>query len=122
MIAVLGRKDLGTGILRNLTHGGEGVSGRVVSEKTKAKFTKNSKARKAAKLKTQKTVELTRISDGIVFVYECMSDAARALNLNFGNLGQVCLGKRKSTKGFTARYLEDNVGVKIKEQMAPNEA
>ena len=38
MIAVFGRKDLGTGILHNRTNGGEGASGTVVSEETRRKI------------------------------------------------------------------------------------
>jgi hypothetical protein len=38
MIAVFGRKDLGTGILRNMTNGGDGTSGRIMAEETKRKI------------------------------------------------------------------------------------
>jgi hypothetical protein len=46
MIAVLGRKDLGTGILRNMTDGGEGCAGRVLSDETKRKLSGAHKGRK----------------------------------------------------------------------------
>lgn len=45
MISLFGRKDLGTGILRNLTDGGEGASGAVISEETKRKLREARKSR-----------------------------------------------------------------------------
>jgi len=43
MIAVFGRKDLGTGILHNKTNGGEGSSGVVRSEETRRKMSETKK-------------------------------------------------------------------------------
>jgi len=46
LIAVFGRKDLGTGILRNLTDGGEGASGRVLTETHKKRISNTNKGKK----------------------------------------------------------------------------
>jgi len=59
MIALLGRKDLGTGILRNRTDGGEGASGAVVSEETRNKM---SEAKKKMSDKTKR--KLSEASKG----------------------------------------------------------
>ena len=46
MISVLGRKDLGTGILRNKTNGGEGTLGIVVTPEFRQKMSELTKGRK----------------------------------------------------------------------------
>ena len=56
MIAVFGRKDLGTGILHNKTNGGEGVSGRICSEKTRIKISFSNKG----KIPSEETRKLWR--------------------------------------------------------------
>ena len=45
LIAEYGRRDLGTGCLVNLTDGGEGVSGKVVSDECRAKISEANKRR-----------------------------------------------------------------------------
>ena len=45
MIAVFGRKDLGTGILHNRTNGGGGSSGTIMSEETRRKMSESQKGK-----------------------------------------------------------------------------
>ena len=57
MIDVFGRKDLGTGILYNMTNGGEGRSGLIHSEETKRKISEKNRGKKRTEEQKQKLRE-----------------------------------------------------------------
>jgi hypothetical protein len=60
MIAVFGRKDLGTGILHNKTNGGEGISGYTHTEETKRKISEIGKGRECKQETRKKLSEATK--------------------------------------------------------------
>ena len=60
MIAVFGRKDLGTGILHNRTDGGEGSSGCIPSEETRRKIGETSKGRTLSEEHKRKLIEANK--------------------------------------------------------------
>ena len=60
MIAVFGRKDLGTGIINNKTNGGEGVSGYTHTEETKKKISEIGKGRECKQETRKKLSEASK--------------------------------------------------------------
>lgn len=72
MIAVLGRKDSGTGILRNLTNGGEGTSGYSHREETKRNIGNSNRGR-------ERPEELRRRISASVSGYSWYNDGVRSI-------------------------------------------
>lgn len=63
MIRWYGRKDLGTGILRNMTDGGDGVSGLIFSEEHRRKLSKAREGNKSWLGKTHSEETRRKISE-----------------------------------------------------------
>jgi hypothetical protein len=126
-ISLYGRIDIGTGILRNLTDGGDGVCGLVFSEDTieamrvrntgkqlssetkrriglanKGKTVPAEVRQKMAIAKECNVYEITA-PDGTVYSCSNLSKFASTHGLQVANLSSVARGERKHHKGWTVR-------------------
>jgi hypothetical protein len=76
MIAVFGRKDLGTGILHNKTNGGEGLSGYICSDETKRKMSESLKGKPLSE-ETRRKMSEARKGENHSFYGKCHSEESK---------------------------------------------
>ena len=76
MIAVFGRKDLGTGILHNRTNGGEGLSGYICSDETKRKMSEALKGKPLSE-ETRRKMSEAHKGENHSFYGKCHSEESK---------------------------------------------
>jgi len=105
MIAVLGRKDLGTGILLNRTDGGDGISGFTHSEESKRKISDSLKGEKNRLYGKSQSEETKRK----------MSDAHKGKTLSEEHKRKLSESKSGKNHPFYGKSLSEDHKRKISE-------
>jgi hypothetical protein len=106
MIAVFGRKDLGTGILINLTNGGDGVSGLTMSNETKRKMSEVRKGKAISEEQKKKLSEvksywwILTFNDGHTIEVKNLFQWAKKNNYSAGRLSSLSKGHTKFHKNI----------------------
>lgn len=88
-----GRKDIRTGILRNLTAGGDGTSGYKMSDKSIKKRTES-----------QSEYFIVKFMNEHPFIIQNMRKFCRDNHLNSSSMVAVAKGTRRQYKGWQCRY------------------
>lgn len=105
IIKHFGRIDKGTGILSNMTDGGEGFKNVTFTEETRKKMSEA----KIGKLKgknngNSKIVEQYDLNGNFIRAYDSLTEAAEINNLCLKNISHCCRGESKSAYGYVWKY------------------
>ena len=108
MISEYGRRDLGKGRLCNMTDGGEGCLGMIVSEETRAK--------------SAYKISQYSLSGKFIKFFKSISEAGRVTGVSKGRIASTCKGEAKAAGGYIWKYKnsEDREGVKEWSSSATN--
>lgn len=108
-----GRIDLGTGILSNLTDGGEGTKGAIVSEDTRQYKSINSHSRGKFGKNSYVAVPVFQYNEKGEFIkkFDCIVEAARELNVSPSSIGSNL--RNKSFSCLNCRWFHTYLGLKV---------
>jgi hypothetical protein len=117
MIKHFGRIDNNTGILTNMTDGGEGFKNMVFSINTKKKMSESSKGTKTySNNGMSKIVEQYTLDGILINVFQSLREASEKNNVDFKNISSCCRGKTKSAYGYIWKYVGKSYNPQIKIQ------
>jgi hypothetical protein len=105
MIRFFGRIDKKTGILSNMTDGGEGFKNVIFTDDTRKKMSEAKIGKSCGKNNGKsKIVEQYDLNGNFIKKYDSLTEAANENSLDLKNISHCCRGESKSAYGFIWKY------------------